>query len=81
MVKLTMAELKLQLNEVLEKAMSGQRFVVTCKGRPVMTLEPTEETRITEDDPIYRLADLADTAPQPMSNGQIDQTVYTERAL
>ena len=74
----TMVELRQHADKIVRRVMNGQRLVLTYRGKAVMRLEPMEANQITEDDPIYGLADLADADAESLSNEQIDDTIYGE---
>ena len=77
MLQVTMVDFRRRANEILKRAMRGQRVVLTYRGRPVVRLEPVEPAgMIREDDPIYGLAAHAEAGGGSLTNDQIDEIVY-----
>ncbi|HMP77384.1 MAG TPA: type II toxin-antitoxin system prevent-host-death family antitoxin [Kiritimatiellia bacterium] len=60
---------------VLGRVKRGQQVVLTVRGKPVARLSPVEGG-ITKNDPLYRLAGLADEAGGSLTNRDIDRLVY-----
>jgi prevent-host-death family protein len=71
-----MLEFRKNAERVLKDVRSGQSLVLTYRGRPVARLEPIRPQQGPVDDPIYRLAELADREGEPLSNLEIDEIVY-----
>jgi prevent-host-death family protein len=73
---ITMLDLRRRAEAIVEEVQRGQTLVLTYRGRPVMRLEPVRSLTAEEDDPFYRLADLADRKGASLSNSEIDEIVY-----
>jgi prevent-host-death family protein len=74
----TMLELRQNADKIVQQVMSGQRLVLTYRGKPVMRLEPIVADRISEDDPAYGLTSIADQDAGSVTNEEIDGTLYGE---
>ncbi len=72
----TMVEFRLRAAEILGAVRRGRRMVLTYRGRPVIRLEPISDEAPAQEDPFYRLADLAAPKGTSLTNQQIDETVY-----
>ena len=75
MKTITMVQFRRRAAEILRKVARGQAFLVTYRGKPVARLEPVAP-EIPDDDPIYRLAELAGHDAEPLTNDEIDRIVY-----
>lgn len=76
MTTVSMLEFRRNARAIIQQALQGQRFVLTYRGRPVLRLEPIADEVVTEDDPFYGLAGLADEAGEPLSNRDMDRIIY-----
>ena len=76
MGKVTLVEFRKDAEKVIRRVQRGERLVLTRRGRPVMRLEPIRERPHDQDDPIYRLAELAAPRGKPMTDREIDRVVY-----
>jgi prevent-host-death family protein len=76
MKTVTMLQFRRQADEVLRQVGKGQVFVLTYRGKPVARLEPVVAPPHAEDDPCYRLDELASATAQPLTNAEIDRLVY-----
>ena len=76
MRKISITRLLREAKEVLREVAAGQAFVITSRGRPVAQMKPIESCNESANDPIYRLDELASETLEPLTNGQIDETVY-----
>jgi prevent-host-death family protein len=76
MKTVSMLEFRNQADAVLKQVGKGQAFVLTYRGRPVARLEPIRRRAIDSDDPIYGLGELASDSAGPLTNAEIDETVY-----
>ncbi len=72
----SMLEFRRDAEAILRKIGSGQRLVLTYRGKPVARLEPVTPDSVTKEDPFYHLAELANSKPEPLSNAEIDEIVY-----
>lgn len=59
-------ELRNKISDVLRRAESGERFVVTVSGRPVAEVGPHQQHRWVKRERLRALADLP--APQDLLN-------------
>jgi prevent-host-death family protein len=76
MQSVSMLKFRREADAVLKQVGKGQSFVLTYRGKPVARLEPIAAPKVTEDDPIYRLHQLASPTAQPLTNAEIDRIVY-----
>ena len=76
MQTVTMVEFRQNSDEIIQRAMQGQRMILTHRGKPVMRLEPISADKPDKDDPFYALADLADSKGEPLTNEQMDDIIY-----
>lgn len=72
----TMVEFRRRAAEILVAVRRGRRMVLTYRGRPVIRLEPISEEAPQEEDPFYKLADLAAPKGETLTNEEIDEAVY-----
>lgn len=75
-VSISMLEFRRDAEAILRKIQSGQRMVLTYRGKPVARLEPVSPQADSADDPFYQLASLADSKAEPLSNAEIDEILY-----
>lgn len=73
---ITMLDLRRRAETIIDEVSHGQTMVLTYRGRPAVRLEPIRSDTVSEDDPFYRLSDLADTGGRSLTNGEIDDIVY-----
>ena len=76
MNEVSMLEFRRNAKAVIQRALRGQRIILTYRGKPVLRLEPIESGTVDQDDPIYSLADLADPEGEPLSNREMDRIIY-----
>ena len=76
MQTISMLEFRQDAEGVLRRLRSGERLVLTYRGKPVARLEPLEAEVATADDPIYNLYKLADVAAESLTNDEIDALIY-----
>jgi len=76
MKTVSMLAFRKRADQVLKQVGQGQAFVLTYRGRPVARLEPIRRRTIDANDPIYGLADLASETADPLTNEEIDETLY-----
>lgn len=72
----SMVEFRHRAAEILGEVRRGRRMVLTYRGRPVIRLEPVTEEAPPEEDPFYRLADVAERRGVGLTNEEIDETIY-----
>ena len=79
MKTVTMLEFRKNAQEIIRRAMKGERTLLTYRGKPVLRLEPVNETEgPSEADPFYALGDLADAEVETLSNEDMDRLVYED---
>jgi prevent-host-death family protein len=72
----TMVELRRHAEQIVEQVRRGKSLVLTYRGRPVVRLEPFRPEGVSNDDPFYQLADMADPEGATLTNREIDELVY-----
>jgi antitoxin (DNA-binding transcriptional repressor) of toxin-antitoxin stability system len=72
----SMVELRLHADRIIQRVKAGETLVLTYRGRPALRLEPLPAEELGADDPFYALADLADDTGASLTNEQIDEIVY-----
>ena len=78
MVTISMLEFRKHAKKILQRAQRGERFVLSYRGRPVVRLEPIIDPPLKDEDPFYRLPQLAQKEPEDLTNEQIDRVLYGE---
>lgn len=77
MTEITMLEFRRRAEQVLSQVRKVREFVLTYRGKPVARLQPVSETQaLSSDDPIYHLDELASQTDEPLTNAEMDRTVY-----
>lgn len=76
MNQVTLVEFRKDAEKVLRRIRQGERLILTRRGQPVARLEPISQLSPRDDDPIYRLADLAQEGGKSMTNRAMDQEIY-----
>lgn len=76
MTRVTMLEFRRHAERTIRRVQGGERLLLTYRGRPVVRLEPVLQDEVREDDPVYALADLADSGGRTLSNAEMDGIVY-----
>ena len=72
-----MVEFRLHADRVIQRLRKGEPLTLTYRGHPLAQLLPIKENKkVREDDPFYRLYDHADPDLKPMTNEEIDATLY-----
>ena len=71
----SMLELRRNAQDIIGQVQRGERLILTYRGKPMARIEPLE-TDLSEDDPFYRLADLADSNADGLTNQEMDATIY-----
>jgi prevent-host-death family protein len=61
---------------IVRAVRQGKRLILTYRGKPVIRLEPIAARAAGEDDPFYKIAELAVADDRSLSNPEIDQVVY-----
>ena len=69
-------EMRFEFERVLRAVKTGRSLTLTYRGKPLARIVPLrEEQTIAEDDPIFRLDELAEPIG-PLTNAEIDALVY-----
>jgi prevent-host-death family protein len=69
-------EMRFQFDRVLKAVKAGRSLTLTYRNKPLARIVPlAEQTSIREDDPIFRLHELAEPVG-PLTNVEIDQLAY-----
>ena len=76
MQTVSMLEFRQDAESVLKRLRSGERLVLTYRGKPVARLEPFDVKVAHADDPIYNLHKLADSDAEALANREIDALTY-----
>ena len=77
MKTISVLEFRKNVQKIIQLAQQGQRMTMTYRGKPVCVLEPIRED-ISEDDPFYKLDQLAEKGAEDMSNKDIDRIIYED---
>jgi prevent-host-death family protein len=75
MKSVSMLKFRREADRVLAKVRSGERLILTHRGKPVARLEPIRDQSIESNDPFYSLCDWAEPAGS-LTNPQIDEILY-----
>jgi prevent-host-death family protein len=75
MGRVSILEFRKDAERILRRVQLGQRLILTYRGKPVARLEPIMGKEPSDDDPFYRIDQLAVTG-QPLTNEEIDKIVY-----
>lgn len=76
MKTISMLEFRRDAERIVKAVSRGEHFLLSYRGKVTVHLEPVDpQLSVREDDPVYRLTDLA-TDGTPLSNEQIDKTIY-----
>ena len=69
-------EMRFEFDRVLRAVKAGRSLTLTYRNRPLARIVPLrEEESVREDDPIFRLDELAEPIG-PLTNFEIDALVY-----
>ena len=71
-----MLEFRTDSEKIIGQLRKGERMVLTYRGKPVGRLEPIVDQAVPEDDPFYRLDQLADEQCDSLTNADMDEIVY-----
>jgi prevent-host-death family protein len=70
-------ELRLNFGRVLNALKQGRSLTLTYRNKPLARIVPLKEERfLSEDDPIYRLYELAEPIGAPLTNEEMDKLIY-----
>ena len=76
MERVSMLDFRRDAEGVIRRARQGKRTVLTYRGKPVLLLEPVPQEEVKGDDPFYSIDLLAARAGAPLSNEEMDQSIY-----
>lgn len=79
MKTVTMVEFRRNARRWLDAVRSGERLVLTYRGKPVARLDPIrgEVPVVPDDDPLLRIDDFAvEGSGEPLTNEEIDRLLY-----
>ena len=69
-------QMRFEFERVLRAVKAGRSLTLTYRSKPLARIVPLKEGQaIPEDDPIFRLDELAEPIG-PLTNAQIDALVY-----
>jgi prevent-host-death family protein len=72
----SMLDFRRNAETIVLRVQNGERLILTYRGKPVARLEPIADPLVNEDDPFYRLGELADSNGKSLTNEQMDQAIY-----
>ena len=68
--------MRFEFDRVLKAVKAGRSLTLTYRNKPLARIVPLhEQTSIPEDDPIFRLDELAEPIG-PLTNAEIDNLIY-----
>jgi antitoxin (DNA-binding transcriptional repressor) of toxin-antitoxin stability system len=76
MKTVSLLEFRKNARQILNNARRGQRMIMTYRGKPICRIEPIIAATPRNDDPFYRLYQLADTQAHDMTNEEMDTIIY-----
>ena len=68
-------EMRFEFDRVLRAVKAGRSLTLTYRSKPLARIVPLKEEAVREDDPIFRLDELAEPIG-PLTNAEIDALVY-----
>jgi prevent-host-death family protein len=70
-------ELRLNFDRVLKAVKQGRSLTLTYRNKPLARIVPLkDEQLLSEDDPIYRMYELAEPVGAPLTNEEMDKLIY-----
>ena len=70
-------ELRLNFDRVLKAVKQGRSLTLTYRNKPLARIVPLkDEQLLSEDDPIYRMYELAEPIGVPVTNAEMDKLIY-----
>ena len=71
-------ELRLNFDRVLKAVKQGRSLTLTYRNKPLARIVPLkdDEQLLSEDDPIYRMYELAEPIGVPLTNEEMDKLIY-----
>jgi antitoxin (DNA-binding transcriptional repressor) of toxin-antitoxin stability system len=76
MKTVSVLEFRKHAGKIIRSAINGRSMVMTYRGKPVFRIEPFEANPMSDDEPFYRLAELANKKSFSLTNEQIDKIIY-----
>lgn len=76
MKTVSMLEFRKNAANIIKRAKRGEKMIMTYRGKPIFRLEPILDDAIEEDDPFYRLVELAKEGGTNLSNRDMDKILY-----
>jgi antitoxin (DNA-binding transcriptional repressor) of toxin-antitoxin stability system len=76
MKMISILDFRKNARRIIHQIHKGKQMVLTYRGKPVARFVPIREDPILDDDPFYRLSELADAGGKPMSNAQMERIIY-----
>jgi prevent-host-death family protein len=70
-------ELRLNFDRVLKAVKHGRSLTLTYRNKPLARIVPLkDEQLLSEDDPLYRMYELAEPIGVPLTNEEMDKLIY-----
>jgi antitoxin (DNA-binding transcriptional repressor) of toxin-antitoxin stability system len=79
MKTVTMLNLRRQADAIVRQVAQGERMVLTYRGKPMIRLEPYNESTPGPEDPFYALGEAAAADGQTLTNADMDRIIYADR--
>jgi len=76
MKTVSMLDFRQRAARIIAQVQDGQEVVLTYRGKPALRLQPYRAEEGLEEDPFYRLDELADPGGESLTNRQIDEELY-----
>lgn len=76
MERISILEFRRGADAIIRRVRQGKRLILTYRGKPVLRLEPIQESNPAADDPFYDLPRLATPDGGTLTNAEIDQIAY-----
>ena len=68
-------QMRFEFERILRAVKAGRSLTLTYRNKPLARIVPLKEDALAEDDPIFRLNELAEPMG-PLTNVEIDALVY-----
>lgn len=76
MKTVSVLEFRKNAKKIIRWARQGQRMLMTYRGMPVCRLEPLRDEILDNNDPFYRIDQLAESKGKNLTNREIDRILY-----
>jgi prevent-host-death family protein len=76
MKSVSMLDFRKNAEKIIAQVQKGQRLILTCRGKPVVRLEPILQETANGDDPFYSLNEITAGGGEPLTNAAIDDILY-----